>query len=84
MSSVIELASQIINDDPTRVSPLFKLIAKVSDHPKDPLKAAYRTKLLRWLLERTPQFDSLLEAELNEAEKLEDDDGINSPDGPPH
>lgn len=84
MSSVIDLASQIINDDPTRVSPLFKLIAKVSDHPGDPLKAAHRTELLKWLLFQSPQFDSLLEAELTEAEKLEDDDEVNSPDSPPH
>lgn len=84
MSSVIDLASLIINDDPARVSPLFKLIAKVSDHPKDPLKAAHRTNLLKWLLAQSPQFDSLLEAELSEAEKLDEDGGTDLPDGPPH
>lgn len=84
MSSVIELASQIVNDDPTRVSPLFELIAKVSDHPQDPLKAAYRTKLLKWLLARSSKFDVLFEVELSEAEKLDEDFGEASASGPAH
>lgn len=75
MSSMIDLASHIVSDDPAKVFPLFSLIAKVSDHPKDPLKAAYRTEVLKWLFAQSPKFQQTFDAELAEAEVLDEDQG---------
>lgn len=84
MSSVVNLASQLTDGDLLRASILFTLIGKISDHPQDPLKAAYRTEVLKWLLTQSPKFESLFEAELTEAEKLDEDRPVELAAGASH
>lgn len=69
MSSVIEFASQVINDDPSRVHSFILFVVHISDTPRDPVKAAYRTELLKFLCEQTPESESLCDRVLKEAEK---------------
>lgn len=74
MSSVIELASLFINDDPAaKARPLLRLIVTVSDIPRDPLKAANREQLLKHLAANTPEFDSWCDDFLNQTENSGED-----------
>ena len=72
MSSVVDLASQIISDDYSRVSPLLRLIVQISDDAQDPLKAANRSELIKYLCAQTPEFDSLCDSLLRCADQAAD------------
>lgn len=85
MSSVIDLASLFISDDPAaKARPLLALIVNVSDIPRDPLKAANRETLLKHLAANTPEFESWCEDFLGKTESSgEDTDDLLS-DGAAH